>query len=241
MSALGQLTGGLAHELRNPLSTIKSSAELLHKTLPAGDEVAKEVAGFISTEVDRTNSLITRFLEFAKPTRLRLAPADVGAVIDRAVRDVERHTTAKVHRNYAPEVRPTPMDEELMERVFYNLLLNAAQASPDKATITVRTRMVGPQVEVAVIDRGSGISEPNLVNIFNLFFTTKSDGVGLGLPIVSKIVDEHGGKLLVESEVGSGSIFRVLLPSEGPVGMAAAAPQGYRRVRHGGTMGLSGR
>lgn len=217
LSALGQLTGGLAHELRNPLSTIKSSAELLHKTLPAGDEVAKEVAGFISSEVDRTNSLITRFLEFAKPTRLRIAPVDVSAVIDRAVRDVERHTTVAVHRNYAPEVRPTPMDEELMERVFYNLLLNAAQASPAKSTITVRTRVTGPNIEVAVIDRGSGISEANLVNIFNPFFTTKPEGVGLGLPIVSKIVDEHGGKLLVESEPGNGSIFRVLLPSESPL------------------------
>lgn len=215
LAALGQLTAGLAHELRNPLSTIKSSAELLQKNLPAENAVACEVAGFISTEVDRTNSLITRFLDFAKPLKLKLEPVDVSTVIDRAVRDLERHTKTTVHRNYSPDVRPVPIDSELMERVFYNLLLNASQASPPDATITVRTRMLNEnkQVEVAVIDRGSGIPPANLENIFNPFFTTKPEGIGLGLAIVSKIVGEHRGKILVESDQNTGTIFRVLLPA----------------------------
>ena len=136
---------------------------------------------------------------------------DVSTVIDRAVRDLERHTATRVHRNYAPDVRAVPVDEELLEHVFYNLLLNASQASPKDATVTVRTRMLDGSVEVAVIDRGSGIAAANLENIFNPFFTTKSEGVGLGLAIVSKIVDEHKGRILVESEPGNGTIFRVLL------------------------------
>jgi two-component system sensor histidine kinase HydH len=217
LAALGQLTAGLAHELRNPLSTIKSSAELLHTSLAGTDnEVGKEVAGFISTEVDRTNSLISRFLEFARPLKLRLASVDIGSVIDRAVRDVTRHVKTNIHRNYSPDVRPVSMDEELMERVFYNLLMNASQASAPDATVTVRTRMLsdGKTVEVAVIDRGSGIAAANLENIFNPFFTTKKEGVGLGLAIVSKIVGEHQGRILVDSEVGNGTIFRVLLPIE---------------------------
>jgi two-component system sensor histidine kinase HydH len=104
-----------------------------------------------------------------------------------------------------------------MERVLYNLLLNAAQASPPQGSVTVKTRLFGDTVEgsaveIAVIDRGSGIAPKDRESIFNPFFTTKSSGVGLGLAIVSKIVDEHGGRITVESEPGAGSVFHVFLP-----------------------------
>jgi signal transduction histidine kinase len=102
-----------------------------------------------------------------------------------------------------------------MGRVLYNLLLNAAQASPPKGTVTVKTRQASDTVEIAVIDRGAGIDRQHLENIFNPFFTTKAAGVGLGLAIVSKIVDEHGGKISVESRTGEGSVFRVYLPLRG--------------------------
>ena len=95
---------------------------------------------------------------------------------------------------------------------MYNLLLNAAQASPPRAAVTVKTRQLDGAVEIDVIDRGPGIEPKHLENIFNPFFTTKATGVGLGLAIVSKIVDEHGGKIAVESEPGEGSVFRVYLP-----------------------------
>lgn len=215
LAALGQLSAGLAHELRNPLHTIKASSEMLAGTLTAENEVAREVAGFISTEVDRTNSLVTRFLEFARPLKLRLEPTDLSAVLDRAVTLVERDVARSgvtFYKNYAPEAALFPFDGELMERVFYNLLLNAAQASPPGGAVTVKTRTVDGTAEVAVIDRGPGIEPRDLEQIYNPFFTTKPDGVGLGLAIVSKIVDEHGGKMAVESEPGKGSIFRVYLP-----------------------------
>jgi signal transduction histidine kinase len=99
--------------------------------------------------------------------------------------------------------------------VVYNLLENAAQASPPDGTITVKTRPVVGGVELAVIDRGSGIAEKDRESIFNPFFTTKSTGIGLGLAIVAKIVHEHGGKIAIESEAGQGSVFRVWLPSNG--------------------------
>lgn len=215
LAALGQLTAGLAHELRNPMSTIKNSAEMLAKTVPAENTVAREVAGYISTEIDRTNSLITRFLEFARPMKLKLQPTDVPAVIDRAISQFEnegRVPGVSVYKNYSPDIRPVPMDGELMERVLYNLILNAAQASPARGTVTVKTRPVDSSVEIAVIDTGTGIDPKHMENIFNPFFTTKNDGVGLGLAIVSKIVDEHDGKIVVESNPGEGSVFRVLLP-----------------------------
>lgn len=215
LAALGQLTAGLAHELRNPLGTMKTSAELLLKNVAGENAVSRELADYISAEVDRTNSLITRFLEFARPLRPRLDETDLHAVIDRAVAEVERRQpplNVAIYKNYSLDIRPFLLDGELMQRVFHNLLLNAAQASRPQGTVTVKTRLVDGDAEVAVIDRGAGIDPKNLESIFNPFFTTKSEGVGLGLAIVSKIVDEHGGKMTVESEPGQGSIFRVFLP-----------------------------
>ena len=215
LAALGQLTAGLAHELRNPLGTIKASAEMLNKQLSLENDVAREVAGFISTEVDRTNSLVTRFLQFARPLHLRMDTEDLTHTLDRAIALAERETPGiAIYRNYAPEIPPFPFDGELMERVFYNLVLNAAQATAPGGAVTVKTRANGRTVETAVIDRGSGIDDKTMKDIFNPFFTTKKEGVGLGLAIVSKIVDEHGGKIAVESEPGKGSIFCVSLPTD---------------------------
>jgi len=213
LAALGQLSAGLAHELRNPLGTIKASAEMLNRNLNSENEVAREVAGFIASEVDRTNSLVTRFLDFARPLQLRKNTADLVQVLDRAVAAAERESPqVAIYKNYAPEIPPFSFDAELMERVFYNLIRNAAQASEPGGAVTVKTRMRDDDVEICVIDRGVGIQPENLSTIFNPFFTTKPEGVGLGLAIASKIVDQHGGKIAVESEPGNGSVFRVLLP-----------------------------
>ena len=213
LAALGQLSAGLAHELRNPLGTIKASAEMLSRNLSGENEVAREVAGFITSEVDRTNSLVTRFLQFARPLQVRPEKADLAAALDRSVAMVEREAPGiAIYKNYDLDIPPFPFDAELMERVFYNLALNAAQATAPGGAVTVKTRAAGRMAEIAVIDRGTGIDAKQLDSIFNPFFTTKPEGVGLGLAIVSKIVDEHGGKITVESEPGKGSIFRVLLP-----------------------------
>jgi two-component system, NtrC family, sensor histidine kinase HydH len=215
LAALGQLSAGLAHEIRNPLSTIKGSAEMLFKNVDANGAVAHELAGFISTEVDRTNALVTRFLDFARPLALRLEKTEITEVIDEAVAQVEKHTPpldVSIYKNYSPDIPPFLLDRQLLERVLYNLVLNAAQASPPQGSVTVKTREVGDTVEISVIDRGSGIAPKDRESIFNPFFTTKSSGVGLGLAIVSKIVDEHGGQITVESEPGAGSVFRVFLP-----------------------------
>jgi two-component system, NtrC family, sensor histidine kinase HydH len=215
LAALGQLSAGLAHELRNPLGTIRASAEMLSAQVSAENDVAREMAGFISTEVDRTNSLVTRFLQFARPLEVRLEQADLAQVLDRAITEAQREAPKiAIYKNYAPEIPPFPLDAELMERVFYNLVLNAAQATAAGGAVTVKTRAAGGKVEIAVIDRGVGIDPKQRDSIFNPFFTTKPTGVGLGLAIVAKIVDEHGGKIAVESELGKGSIFCVILPME---------------------------
>jgi len=220
LAALGQLSAGLAHEIRNPLSTIKGSAEMLLKNVDSDGAVSHELAGFISSEVDRTNALVTRFLDFARPLVLHLEKTEIAEVIDEAVAQVEKYTPpldVSIYKNYSPDIAPFLFDRQLIERVLYNLVLNAAQASPPQGSVTVKTRQVGDTtgddtVEISVIDRGAGIAPKDRESIFNPFFTTKSSGVGLGLAIVSKIVDEHGGQITVESEPGAGSVFRVFLP-----------------------------
>ncbi|MCU1336240.1 MAG: signal transduction histidine kinase, nitrogen specific, NtrB [Bryobacterales bacterium] len=221
LAALGQLTAGLAHELRNPLGTLKTSAELLERKVATDNDIAREMAGYITQEVDRMNSLITRFLDFARPRHLRLEKTDLHAMLNRAIERFDREksgaaASATVFKNYSPDVPPVRIEAELMEHVITNLLSNAAQASPAGAVVTLKTRLAataeGRMAEIAVIDRGSGIDPKHLENIFNPFFTTKAEGVGLGLAIVSKIVDEHGGQIAVESAWGEGSVFRVYLP-----------------------------
>lgn len=210
LAALGQLSAGLAHELRNPLSSIKGSADLLVRSAARDNPMARELAGIISDEVDRTNSLVTRFLDFARPLEPRRLRTDLTALIDRAA----THAKVSIIRNFSPDVPTLSIDPALMEQVFINLLTNAAQASAPDAPITVFTRMVGNEAEISVIDRGCGIPANIIETIFNPFVTTKQSGVGLGLAIVAKIVDGHGGRMTVESEPGKGSTFRIYLPVE---------------------------
>ena len=212
LAALGQLSAGLAHELRNPLGSIKGSSDLLVRSAARDDDRSRkmtvELAEIISDEVDRTNSLVTRFLDFARPLEPRREVADLTAVIDRAA----SRAKVEIVRHYSDSLPGIPIDRELMEQVFLNLLTNAAQASKAGTPITVDAHESDGQVEVSVIDLGCGIPPNQIETIFNPFVTTKQDGVGLGLAIVSKIVDGHGGKISVESEPGKGSTFRVRLP-----------------------------
>ncbi len=219
LAALGQLSAGLAHELRNPLSTIRTSAEMLTKRLEGSNAVAQELAGYIASEVDRTNLLVTRFLEFARPLQLRLSEVDLHSLLDEAILHFQKQDPARqltIHRAYDPSLPTMHGDATLLERVFFNLIQNAADASAADGVVTVKTRALTSGLEVAVIDLGSGIRPEHREQIFNPFFTTKPSGVGLGLPIAAKIVDEHGGRLVVQSEQNQGSAFVVQLPGSQP-------------------------
>lgn len=214
LAALGQFSAGLAHELRNPLGSIRGSAELLAKSTSDDNPLAKELAQIIREEVDRTNALVSRFLDFARPLEPRRETVDIHTIIDRAASHSGVNQD-KLHiiRNYSPDVTPLSIDPALMEQVFINLLTNAAQASAPDAPITVATRAIGNEVEISVIDRGAGIPPDKIETIFNPFVTTKQGGVGLGLAIVARIIDGHGGKMAVESQPGKGSAFRIYLPN----------------------------
>ena len=222
LAALGQLSAGLAHEIRNPLGVIKGSSEMLNKRLQASDPVAGELAGYISSEVNRLNIIVTRFLDFARPSQLQVRTEDVAPLVDRALKSVhDRWPDAKVEveRQYAVNLPAVPLDADLCEQVFTNLFLNAYEAIGKeggklKVTIAAANHDGRRGVEIEIQDTGPGIPAELHGQIFNPFFTTKKTGVGLGLSIVSKIVDDHRGWIRLCSEQSKGACFKVFLPAE---------------------------
>jgi two-component system, NtrC family, sensor histidine kinase HydH len=219
LAALGQLTAGLAHELRNPLGTIKASAEFITKpATQAKPEVMGEMAGNIASEVDRTNALISRFLDFAKPLELHPQVSDLLPVIDNVIRQLEG-VAQKYHVVLVREVPESPLvfsfDPDLLPLALQNLVQNAIQASKPSQAVIVAVRASADQVLIQVEDQGHGIDPQHLESVFNPFFTTKPNGVGLGLALVAKIVDEHGGKISVRSEAQKGTTFEVSIPRMG--------------------------
>ncbi len=222
LAALGQMSAGLAHEIRNPLGVIKGSAETLERQVSSGDALARELAGYISAEVNKLNTLVTRFLDFARPHELEKYPVDLTGIVEQSLKSAaERWPEAKieVRRAYARGLPAVSVDADLSEQVFTNLINNAYEAMAPNGggqlrVSAARSSLDGREgVEVSFEDSGPGIPAELHEQIFNPFFTTKKSGFGLGLSIVSKIVDDHGGRIRVESEPGKGTRFRVFFPA----------------------------
>jgi len=204
LAALGQLSAGLAHEIRNPLGIIKGSAEMLIERLKSAEPLAAELAGYISTEVNRLSALVTRFLDFARPLRLEQKPESLPAIVDLALKAVAANWSGPavtVERFYEPNLPAISLDEHFCEQGFINLAQNAYEAMSESGGGTLRVSIARAErngrdgVEVRIADSGPGIPRELREQIFNPFVTTKKTGVGLGLSIVSKIVDEHHGSM----------------------------------------------
>lgn len=223
LAALGQLSAGLAHEIRNPLGVIKGSAEILKEKLSASNELAKELSGYIYTEVNRLSALVGRFLDFARPSQLNMQPEEIPALLERCIKAVTEQGTAakiKIVKEYAASLPRAMVDADVCEQVFTNLISNACEAMSEGGQLTIRIYPVrkhsepAAQVAVEIADTGPGVPEQMKEQIFNPFYTTKKSGVGLGLAIVSKIVDAHSGTVKLVSAPGQGACFRVTLPAE---------------------------
>jgi len=222
LAALGQLSAGLAHEIRNPLGVIKGSAEMLTQKLQHSDELARELAGYISTEVNRLSALVTEFLDFARPLHAQLHPADLIPLLDRVLKTVADRWTGKpvaVERTYADNMPPIPLDESLCEQAFLNLVQNAYEAMEEnggvlRVEVQRATRTDQEGAEVRLSDTGPGVPEELREEVFNPFVTTKKTGVGLGLSIVSKIVDGHHGSIRVDNRPQGGAAFTLFFPFE---------------------------
>jgi two-component system sensor histidine kinase HydH len=223
LAALGQLSAGLAHEIRNPLGVIKGSAEMLGQKLGKSDPIATELAGYISTETNRLSSLVTRFLDFARPLHADLAPQDITAILDRALMDVGslwKGPAVRVEKDYARGLPAVVVDEGLCEQAFINIVQNAfdamgASGGVLRVKIVTATSNDREGVEVRIEDTGPGIPIELREQIFNPFVTTKKTGVGLGLSIVSKIMDGHHGFVRVEEASGGGARFVMFFPAAG--------------------------
>jgi len=207
LAALGQLSAGLAHEIRNPLGVIKASAEMLNQKLKESTPLASELAGYISTEVNRLSALVTRFLDFARPLHTELTPQDITPVLERSLQLVAtmwKGGPVAVERHYQEDLPTIPLDESLCEQAFVNIIQNAYDAmGSEGGRLSVAaeiSRSLGRDgIEVRLCDSGPGVPEDLREQIFNPFVTTKKTGVGLGLSIVSKIIDGHQGWIKVES------------------------------------------
>ncbi|PLY03628.1 MAG: sensor histidine kinase [Desulfuromonas sp.] len=214
LSALGELSAGMAHEIRNPLGSIRGTAEIIRDGIDKKDK-RYEFAEILVKEVDRLDGVVRDFLNFARPSAVGQSSVPICEALTEVV-TLTRQQAIKnnVEINLAPVTRPALVagDLEHYKQAFLNLVLNALQVMPDGGKIDISCAETGESLKIFFNDSGPGIPVELHDRIFNPFYTTRSDGTGLGLAITHRIIDSNGGKLSVESLPGRGATFIVELP-----------------------------
>jgi signal transduction histidine kinase len=233
LSSIGQLASGIAHEIRNPLNFINLSIDHLQSRFPPADPGAREEFAYlvsaVKTEIHRLDTMITNFLTYGKPLKLEPRPCDLLPLLD----DVARMAGGKakeqgieIERGYPPELPRVLVDGEQIKNSLVNVLVNAFQAMPQGGRLSIAARQVsgadpssgsplssnGRWVEVSFRDTGCGIASDDLPRVFEPYFTTKEVGIGLGLALTKKIVEEHGGSIALDSALDEGTTVRIRLP-----------------------------
>ena len=215
LASLGSLAAGVAHEIRNPLSSIKGFATWFrerYRDIPED----RETADVMIREVDRLNRVITQLLEFARPLTMNRVPTFIQAVIRHAVKMVEGEAQAKriaIETDLSPEIKEIPLDADRMTQVLLNLFQNAIGAMEGGGLLRISLdRFDESWVRIRIADTGIGIPKEEIQRVFDPYFTTRPSGTGLGLAIVHKIVEAHGGEVRIESEPGRGTTVTLLLP-----------------------------
>jgi signal transduction histidine kinase len=220
MAALGQLSAGIAHEIRNPLTSIKIFIQSLEKEMDLdGDQ--KEDFRIITKEIDRINENITRFLNFARPEEPSFQMINIGVLLKDTLNLLApklKNSGIGLNISVPNEHPPVEGDPKQLSQVFLNLLINAIESMPEGGTLTISSAVqVNPEsrrevFQIIIKDTGHGIPEKDRPYLFDPFFTTKARGTGLGLSIVYSIIEKHDGRVEVESELGKGSSFVLSLP-----------------------------
>jgi two-component system sensor histidine kinase HydH len=218
LAALGQLSAGIAHEVRNPLSSIKMSLQILEKRMnPEGNDLKRfKIA---QKEVEHLEELVNNVLVFAKPVDPKMVAVDLIKVLEQAIALSEKviHDKQVSIKLEAQEIPQCNVDVAMITDAFLNIIRNAAEAADEKGSIRIFARSIGsqpPAVLVVVEDNGCGIDEADMPHLFNPFFTKKKYGTGLGLSQVSKIVELHQGKIEIISEKDKGTKVCVTLPCD---------------------------
>ncbi|HET6350759.1 MAG TPA: ATP-binding protein [Coriobacteriia bacterium] len=215
LAAMGELTAGVAHEVRNPLGVIRASVQLLEDA-QCDQKRIHESADVIKQEIDRLDRVIKALLDFGRPSKPTLMHTDVNEVLEDVVLFTNRfakQANVRIEHNLASGLSGVVADPDQLKQVFLNLVTNAVQAMEERGgVITISTRPNGEYVEVVVADDGPGIAPEDLQKVFDPFFTKRAEGTGLGLTIVHRIIDEHEGHIEVASSP-KGTTFRVSLPA----------------------------
>lgn len=220
LAFLGKMAAVMAHEIRNPLGIIRGTADVLkNKYRQSGKE---EIFDYIPAEVNRLNNLIANFLTYAREQKLNLKRLNLIEFISELIRQVslsEPENTVYFETFFEDEAVSIQADKDALKQIFLNIFRNAIQASESETQIVIYEKTFKKKgrswVEIAVVDHGSGI-EGDPEKIFEPFYTTKSTGTGLGMPISKKIIEQHGGSIFVESEIGKGTTVKILLPMSNP-------------------------
>lgn len=218
LASVGRLAAGVAHEIRNPLSSIKGFATYFrerYRDIPED----KKTAEIMIQEVERLNRVIGQLLEFARPVAIQKRPTAIQTLIRHSLKMIEKDAREKrirINADIPRNLGEISIDADRVNQVLLNLYLNAIEAMDSEGTLTVDIKQdnASKTLTIAVTDTGKGIERPDLDHIFDPYFTTKQTGTGLGLAIVHKIIESHGGEVRVESEPGAGTRVFIVLPSE---------------------------
>ncbi|MEW5982922.1 MAG: ATP-binding protein [Acidobacteriota bacterium] len=226
LAAMGELASTVAHEVRNPLNAIGMSVQRLRREFISGEPAApvgdcderRELLDVLASESERINRIVQQFLEYARPPHLSVRRADLGALLRDAVVGVEGLAASRSVRvdSAVPAGLDANVDPDQLKSAVDNLLRNAIEASPSGGLVLVRAQSTATGPVIVVEDAGPGIPPESLPRIFDLYFTTKRDGTGVGLAVTHRIIEGHGGSIEVDSEVGRGTRMIVKLPRRGP-------------------------
>src|SRR5947209_15788663 len=219
---LAELAGGFVHEVRNPLSTLKSNLQLLAEDFQEPqsqrERRAQERINRLLAECQRLEDISNDFLRFARAQHLELAPADLAAEVEELVDffgPQARAHNIDVHCYFPADLPSVPLDRDLFKQALLNLLLNAQQAMPDGGELTLQATREPGGVCLSLIDTGKGMPPEVAARAFQPFYSTRPGGTGLGLPTTRKIIEAHGGTIEVQSEAGRGTKFTIRLPAAG--------------------------
>jgi signal transduction histidine kinase len=214
LSVLGQLSAGLAHEIKNPLASMKGSVEILASEFPA-DHDKHEFVEILGKELDRLNKVLGEFLQFARPPRPDRRPCDLREVLDsiRALCSREaRRQGVTIELEYEPSLPELELDAAQVQQAFLNIVLNGIQAMPSGGCLSISVARRDNDIGIEVRDEGSGVAPENHSRIFDPFFTTKDGGTGLGMATARNLIQAHGGDIRLIGTEGEGATFLISLP-----------------------------
>lgn len=222
---ISQLTGGLAHEIRNPLSTLKVNLQLLSEDVrelgdPEDDRIRRSALRIarMQDEVNRLRDILDDFIQFVGHHQLNLQCCDLNQQIDQLIDFYEpqaQTNQVRMFKQYTPEPLICLIDRDLIKQALLNLFINAQQAMPEGGDLMVRTSRQNEWARVEITDTGVGMPEEVRSKIFDAYYSAKKGGTGLGLAMTRRIVEEHRGTIEVHSELGKGTCFVIALPIDG--------------------------